>query len=273
MSENIEWYQPPIKANDGLVVVLDAMGVRDLDIEQTKNFLAHFHAWLTIADVFMDASCREENPLETTNQSLYRPEIVVCQDTIFITWNVIDPADYTALAIKLGAMLLKSLVHALNWKLLFRGAISAGSFISHGIGIPSRSSNERKFKVVVGPAVRDAWNWHDRAEWMGVVATPSMGFKLSSEHERRVVKSEPLFEEFVRYQVPLKGDKKSEMWCVAWPRELIGAHRDEARLRLLRYMEGFEILPGTENKYSNTLQFFEKVWSPPEPTPAPPPRS
>jgi len=261
MSENIDWYNPRISENHGLVVVLDAMGVRDLDIEQTKVFLANFHAWLVIADVFKDASCREKNPLETTIQSLYPPEMVVCQDTIFITWNVIDREADVALAIKLGDMLLKSLVHALNRKLLFRGAISVGSFISHEITIPSQNSNERKFKVVVGPAVRDAWNWHDRAEWMGVVATPSMGIKLSSEQERRLVESKPPFEEFVRYPVPLKDEKASEMWCVAWPRELIRASGEKARERMLQYMEGFEVPRGTENKYSNTLQFFDTVHS------------
>ena len=107
----------------------------------------------------------------------------------------------------------------------------------------------------MGQAVSDAAAWHDKADWIGIHATPkaTLMIKASGDYMPRLMWD---------YSVPLKDGKVVQVLAVNWPHSfLISPNRspEEATGDFLDLFCTYHIPFGTERKYYNTLDFFRSI--------------
>lgn len=250
-------------AKTGVVVMLDALGVRNMTIEQCRSFL-------DVRDDVIVAGLKSsyqyiKGRTDDLSQILGKPkasevEVAGFQDTIILTWEV--PGDPEKFAIPLGRFALSQLMwETMRRGYLFRGAMSHGEYIHVG-------------QTVLGPAVCEAANWYEMADWAGIVATPRLGMAFDAFCQR-MANHEPfvpsLQARWVKYAVPLKKASRLPMWCVSWPIEFLVSDpkRDPAPHQsgkefFLALMSGLSRPIGAESKYVNTATFFEwyqdEIW-------------
>lgn len=149
-------------------------------------------------------------------------------------------------------LLRKFAVDSLAQGILFRGALSMGSFHANG-----------ETNTVMGPAVSDAAAWYDRADWMGITATPQATLLIRSLIEQSRVN---LGHVVVDYPVPLKdqpGGQFHSLKAVNWPKAFYVhglrplAAGEKPKAKCLSLLAAHGVPKNTESKYFNTIAFFE----------------
>jgi hypothetical protein len=155
--------------------------------------------------------------------------------------------DVTAFFTLLRKFLIDSLVN----RILFRGAVSLGTFYA------SDATN-----TVMGQAVTDAAAWYNLADWIGIHATPRatvlVDHLLESEDDKRT-------EVVVDYEVPMKNKSTLRLKAVNWPKGYFvkGVSPCEPeqsrRANLLELLGQHQIPVGVEDKYFHTIAFFDQV--------------
>src|SRR5207248_1860764 len=113
--------------------------------------------------------------------------------------------------------------------------------------------------TVMGPAVSDAAAWYDKADWIGIKATPHASIFVQSVLERFPRKSEQFL---VDYHVPIKGAQPIRVKTINWPKAfyvsgLRPSGGGSARAMLLEFLAKHFVPKGTEAKYFNTIAFFD----------------
>jgi len=222
--------------------MVDALGVRNATIEQSTNFVQRIGDIVELVAGFVSSYLKERNKHKTTI-----PQIITFGDTLVISWEMKSDLlpDYLP---DVGIFLSYLIALGLDGNLAFRGAISVGDFIQHGA-------------TVLGPVVSDVAAWYDSAEMIGIIATPYCGQFLSDINETRNLTSM----EFVKYNVPLKGDVSKNLWVVPWPKMLLeaqffGAVKGKTPFQIYyKLIEQLSIPKGTENKYINTETFVRQI--------------
>ncbi|MBK5261044.1 MAG: hypothetical protein JJE17_00545 [Peptostreptococcaceae bacterium] len=132
-------------------------------------------------------------------------------------------------------MCSKIIANALEEGILIRGAINYGPF-------------ERRENIFVGPAIDEVASWHEIADWIGVIQTPSAYFESIN----------PCGDDFkmIEYDVPLKTKGKILTRCVNWTDDWIKKGKGVLELRDVFIRMG-PILPAIYPKYRNTLDFYD----------------
>lgn len=128
----------------------------------------------------------------------------------------------------------KIIVNALEVGLLIRGAINCGSF-------------ERQENIFVGPAIDEVASWHEAADWIGVIQTPSAYFASVNPSGNSF--------KMIEHDVPLKTKGKIFTRCVNWKDDWIQKGKNELDLRNVFINMG-PILPDIYPKMRNTLDFY-----------------
>ena len=203
-------------------------------------------------------------------------------DTLLYAWDFDDRLLSKPVALKFLALWLAHILwNGIERQILYRGAMSFGEILI-----------DKKSQTVIGPAVADAAEWYEQADWFGVVITPSCGigidyFEFGKENHignngdvyidalkdvgidtLGISMLEDLYSSaMVRYCVPLKGDKTKEMWAISWPYAACRMSGNtsgnkcalDAKLKLLSSLDNLpKLLPkGSEQKISNSLKFFD----------------
>jgi hypothetical protein len=148
-------------------------------------------------------------------------------------------------------ILRKFLVDSLVQKIMFRGSVAIGTFYADD------TSN-----TVMGQAVTDAAAWYDKADWIGIQATPKSTIIIQSLLEKEKAKAVHLM---LDYDVPLKDGEAIRVKVVNWPKvffvkALTPCSAGESRKqKLLQLLSEHSVPPGTENKFFNTISFFDKA--------------
>ncbi|HVE70538.1 MAG TPA: hypothetical protein VNI54_04150 [Thermoanaerobaculia bacterium] len=138
--------------------------------------------------------------------------------------------------------------------MLFRGSIGI-------IGIGSFYVNDDT-NTVMGSAVTDAAAWYDRADWMGVHATPQASITIDALAD---YDPESVQYVVVDYDVPFKDIGRISLKTVNRPKAffvpgLTPCADDEEPARKLRALLAKHPVPrGTERKYFHTIEFFDHV--------------
>lgn len=144
------------------------------------------------------------------------------------------------------------LMHSLENKILFRGALSAGEFY--------RVDNSTN--TIMGPAVSDAAAWFEQSDWMGIHATPHTTMFIQSllQQADAVDEHDSLL---IDYKVPLKGRSPLQLKVINWPKAFyvkgLKPSGGPARAMLLSFLSRYQNPVGTEMKYFNTISFFDHV--------------
>lgn len=234
----------------GIAVFLDVLGAKVSDKSEAKRLLEAIELLLQRAKegaVEWSKRIADATPAVTIDPL----RVTVVGDAILLTWKT-RGAVPGAVA-RCGLMVQDLFVQAMSLRLPLRGAIGVGDILY------SKDQN-----IVLGSGITDAANWYERADIIGVIATPLCGAFVAWLAEGRDETDEPMSRVFVRYDIPLKGEggraKTTEMWALAWPDSHLQRSRrtglhPQKMLRSL--LTGFDVPPGTEQKYAHAEGFYE----------------
>lgn len=231
---------PPDREH-GIVAILDALGAASYGDEEIKRFIDSRRLVLQLfnekaLDVFGEIAA----DMITT---------FTFNDTILIVLRTGQQEPRLNQISDFFTIMRKFLVDSLANRILFRGAIAIGAFYAND-----------KTNTVMGPAVTDAAAWYDKADWVGVHATPRAALVIQRwlEHNDKT-KAHVMLD----YKVPLKGGATVQTKAVNWPKVFFVnsispcADGMEPKEKLLEFLAQHQVPWGTENKFQNTVAFFD----------------
>jgi hypothetical protein len=229
----------------GLVAILDALGAANYSDAQVRRFI---NAREEVIGLLHEAA--EDLEIEGKRGELQGTQLSTFTfgDTLLIAYATEEDVSATIL-VRFFALIRQFLYASLNNDILFRGAIGIGSFFVND------ESN-----TVMGEAVSDAAAWYEQADWLGAIATPRASLVIEKLMGPGTPKKRWAI---LDYEVPLKGGQRKKLKCVNWPKVfLIERFRpanslDDARARFLELITRRSVPFGTEEKYFNSVKFFD----------------
>lgn len=232
---------PQTEKQNGIVAILDALGAAAYTDDEVMQFLKSREITLNsldpkIADVGhrIDA---EQLEFFTFNDTIL----------IFLKTGPVPPSLEEIVAFV--GILRTFLVKSLENHILFRGAWAIGTFYADS---PSNT--------VMGQAITDAAAWYDKADWIGIHATPRTSMIVQRWIEKS---SNPRTHLMPDYQIPLKGGASIFAKAVNWPKIFLLANAtpckegQSPREKLLELLVAHPVPIGTESKYANAMKFFD----------------
>ena len=228
------------KHTTAFVAIFDALGADHYSREQVEQFLKSRDAVVEGIEKSAEESLKSFN--------LDRLGRFVFQDTLILTYLTDGDDDLEALH-AFGHVLRFFQCQSLMNDILLRGAFSHGEVFEIDAGT----------NTVMGPVVSDAAAWHQRAEWVGVHATPSTSIFLRKLEEAQSSMSFL----FVNHNIPFKkGQEPLELKAINWPKSMYlsnGQDYRKARAQLLGVLYRVGAPYGSEMKHFNTIEFFDKI--------------
>jgi hypothetical protein len=236
------------KEEHGLVAILDALGAANFGAAEVEQFLNARQKVLQLlhekAEDLLDEPSRPQLMAATISTFTFN-------DTIVITFRSGANAPTLQQVCSFLMVIRKFVVDSLAHGILFRGAVGAGRFHIN------ESTN-----TVMGEAVSDAAAWYEEAQWIGVHCSPRCSLFIDSLLERTTKKTKTQI--MVDFDVPLKGGKSCRLKAVNWPRIFLlpkinpWGSKENSRAKLLELLSAHTIPMGVENKYQNTIHFFDR---------------
>ncbi len=247
-----------MKVNDGyvfgFVCLMDALG--------TKGAWRHHHPAEFVAKLQKLKKDFDEATAEgmAAVSGKAQPGILdfrFFQDTVFITYRFpdVEPGGKKKTPGPLlrfpmfSNMVAGPFNMALADGLYFRGAISQGWFYW--------SEN-----ILVGPAIDDAAEYFETADWMGLMCTPAASYaaRYAVAHPRFTERS--IDHSFVAYDVPFRESDSMRLEAINWPKAFRAAHKESNeqggdRELLLRLLSDPVIPKGVWCKFENTVAFYD----------------
>jgi hypothetical protein len=246
----------------GVVAMLDVLGGRTSGFDDTERLIGNLNNFLESEDL-------KKNWTRLYNLSSENTNLRVVQDTIIFDMEQKKRADESfsdPLLIACNAMfllaatewLMSAMVVGLKCGLPLRGAVAIGHY-----SLAQFTTNYGQMSAILGPAVSDAASWYEKADWLGLIATPACAHTISyfSEwlKEGRESPQGARFKDlrwsvddkFVEYPVPLVDGTAEKLWALSWPDQW------PSRRSFLSALVGLPVPFGTQRKYSNTLNFFD----------------
>jgi hypothetical protein len=239
-----------MSARRGYIAMLDVLGTRGMSIARDPD--KAMEGYLELRDFINQtlASFKVGTTVEDVPEGSKRPVVDVqtgiqfFSDAVIVSIEPEQTADPAATLCAISWLLERVFVRALKLGVLYRGAVSAGTFYI-GPGL------------LIGPAVDEAAEWHDIADWAGIMFTPSAAMEIEKTIGAHATK-----EGFwhlagiVHWDLPLKpGASRAKLagptWVIDWT-------YDSKNLAPVLY-EAFTRSPvplGVEAKKQNTLRFY-----------------
>ena len=120
-----------------------------------------------------------------------------------------------------------------------RGATCYGRFTTKG-------------NIMIGPAVDEAASWHEVADWIGVILTPSALFSCKGPMDDEIWSG--------KYDVPTKNGKFTTHcvnWCKDWEADRAKSPELRKELLLDSFLKMGPLVPNISTKFTNTLSFYQ----------------
>ena|SRR5229473_1987983 len=231
----------PSEPENGIVAILDALGAASYGEAEIKRFIDSQKVVLQLLTQKAEGVLGEiRAPMITT---------FTFNDTVLIILRTGTEEPRLKRISDFFMILRKFLVDSLAHRILFRGSIAIGSFYTND-----------ETNTVMGPAVTDAAAWYDKADWIGVHATPRAALVIQRwlEHNDKS-KGNVMLD----YDVPLKQGAVVHTKAVNWPKVFfvdsispceVGT---EPKEKLLEFLTQHQVPWGTETKFYNTITFFD----------------
>lgn len=231
---------------NGLVAILDALGASSFTHEEIRMFIAARENVLGLLSGKVEELLPDKDDVS----------IFTFNDTILIVMKTRGQITTLDNMKSFFRLLRKFMVDSLKEGILFRGAVAEGTFYA-----------KDETNTVMGQAVTDAAAWYDKADWMGIHATPRTSLLISKNLETAKIDNRYNYNLIIDYKVPLKDGNKIKVKAVTWPTVFFQPSSppcetgDSPRSKLLDLLTMHQIPKGTESKYVNTLRFFDYVAS------------
>lgn len=231
-----------------MLIMLDALGISSRDINGCIEFLKGRDKLVKEIEE-SHKEIKEYFRKEGLGIGDYKePEAVVFQDTIVLAWEQDwDDEDL----VRWGVLAWSVVPDALKCEFIPRGAMAEGEYILEK-------------NTILGPALFDAARWYEKADWIGIIATPSFGKEITDSFER-ILHNESenirnLFSAvFSEYQVPLK-DSEMKLWAINHPiLYYLRAKKNSQKARSLikRNLSENSVESKDPEKYEITMKYFE----------------
>jgi hypothetical protein len=230
----------------GFIAILDALGASAYSEREIQQFLESRQRVLSLLDSKADAVLGR---LDAARVSTY-----TFNDTVVVAYELIQPlvvGDIAAFGTLLRHLMVKSIANGI----LFRGAMSIGSFYS-----------DEPTNTIMGKAVSDAAAWYDKAEWVGIAATPQATLLIRAREQQT---EEDVGRVMIDYPVPMKDSTKPSLRAINWPKGFYVKglrpvkENEHPRAKCLELLAAAGIPRGTEGKYFNSVDFFDhcfRMW-------------
>lgn len=259
----------------GVVIFLDALGTKGLDINESCQFIKKRDDFLKeIRNIRKQRAKEFKRELKI---DFPEPEIAVFQDSIIISFEEKKYKQKTneyhfSFFFAAGQLLIDAITEAMRRNLFFRGAISQDEYVV---------SVSKKNITILGPAVDDASNYYEIADWIGVIQTPNCEKKYlaylnqiaeqDSIREGRPISVNLVLDKyrflFVKYSVPISITKlnlfskspivlKKDLFVSSWPVMACKREPDVSIVEILK-QKIITVLPEHQLKYQNSLRFLE----------------
>lgn len=230
----------------GIAVFLDVLGARVHGKEEATRLLQRIKGLLSTArDKHVPDLEDYVSSCGLVEPEMCKPRMRLVGDAILLTWVV---RGRPGALLPCAVVVQNIFVDALEFHIPLRGAIGVGDIIDED-------------DIVLGSAVTDAAEWFERADIIGVIATPRCGTFLEWIAELTQQDRDTLDRYFIPHEVPLKGESKPEtMWELAWPFQFVNRCRGaEAppRLCLLDFLTRFDIPYIARQKYRHAMEFYD----------------
>lgn len=227
----------------GMIAILDALGAASYSDEEIQKFLQSRNKVLDLLDQKIDGMADRIERSEI--------EVFTFNDTILIAYKSQMPR--LDIIDTFFIILRKFVVDSLSQNILFRGSVAIGSFYV-----------DKETNTVMGEAVTDAAAWYDKADWIGVQATPKATIIIQQWLET-IEGPSPRKHLMLDYDVPLKDGKSVRVKVVNWPKVFFVntltpcRQGEKPREKLLTFLSNHSVPPGTEKKFFNSIAFFDHV--------------
>lgn len=233
--------RPPTDRENGIVAILDALGASNYEDTEIKRFMDSRQIVLQLLNQKAEDVLGEIRAQMITTFTF--------NDTILIILRTGNREPSLRQISAFFMILRKFLVDSLAHRILFRGSVAIGTFYV-----------DEETNTVMGQAVTDAAAWYDKANWIGVHATPKANLVIERwlEHESATKGNVMLV-----YDVPLNDGKILRTRAVNWPKvffvETITPCREGIgpKEKLLELLTHHRVPWGTESKFYNTTTFFD----------------
>lgn len=227
----------------GVVAILDALGAANYDDSEIAEFLKARQVVMQKLDA--------KTEQVSANLNTARIKTYTFNDTVLVVQES-DSEETAPNDIQAFVTVLRRLVvDSLGRRILFRGSFAAGSFYEDS------STN-----TILGKAVTDAAAWYDKADWIGILATPRTTVLIDRLKEQQNAEWDHLLAD---YKVPLSAGKEMRSWTVNWPKGFWVngitpcKSGEKPREVFLKLLSQFHIPLGAESKHFNTISFFDYV--------------
>jgi len=238
-----------LKPKFGIVVLMDALGARTMSIQSSAEYLNSIALLKReIQDLHQITLEEEGNPSVSDMFAKLKPRFF--GDSILMTYQVRDGELLIEYLDKLVYTLNCFVPTAMELGVLFRGALSIGYYLE-------------KQDVALGPAVTDAANWYEKADFIGIIATPSAAHHVKAAYAEEYSPDAldcPLAGFLVTYNVPLSDGGTLGTYALNWPDAMSAIHCKTYEQTPLPWfydrVKEFSVPPGTETKYVNTEAFI-----------------
>jgi hypothetical protein len=233
----------PSKPENGIIAILDALGAANYGDTEIKRFIDSRQVVLQLLNQKAEDIFGEIRASMITTFTF--------NDTVLIILRTGAEEPRLKQISDFFRIMRKFIVDSLAHRILFRGSIAIGTFYAND-----------ETNTVMGQAVTDAAAWYDKADWIGVHATPRANLvidrclKLNNGSGGHGI---------LDYDVPLKGGMVVRTKAVNWPKvfyiDSISPCESgtEPKQKLLEFLTQHQVPLGTENKFYNTIAFFDSA--------------
>lgn len=227
----------PSKPLHGFVAILDALGAKNYSALEAEQFLKSRDEFIP----FISSIAEQQIKIDPNDFQRF-----IFNDTVILTY-VRGRTFQDAWAFCHVLRVFQTIF--LQRQIFFRGAFGVGDFYKL-----DPASN-----TVMGPAVSDAATWYERADWIGIHATPYTTIFLKSLLQRE---NQTLDYVLLDYEVPFKDRGRMRLKAINWPKGVYlnqGKDRDKAKAAVLSFLAKGPLPIGSESKYFNALEFYDHV--------------
>ena len=231
-----------MQQKQGLIAILDALGAANYSDEQIAQFLRSRQVVLTLLanNAELKALSGFVLPGRVTTFTFNDTVLIVYGTDAMPTFD-----DVHHFCILLRRFQVDSLLHGI----LFRGSLSVGKF-----------HVDDESNTVMGAAVTDAAAWYDRAEWVGINATPYASLYVQSLLDQNGGDLDHLL---VNWNVPIKEKGSRLLKALNWPKVFVApnitpcAPGENHRAKCATLLSVHGVPSGTELKYTNTMEYYD----------------